>query len=218
MYKSVADFIIPTVIKQLAFGYLCYYGGMKPLIIYRIIIILYTYVIPIHPNFDLSIVCMLNILLPSLIYIKSKEFIYEEKREKELIVKKKFNLEYVMVSCICLFLVMLVSGVLPIGITAIGSNSMYPTFSKGSGVLTIKVNKDEIKKGDIITFTKDNRKVIHRVAAIENDNGVIHYITKGDANTSVDEGYIKYEDIQNKIILSIPLIGYPSVIFEVIFS
>ena len=42
-YKTIADFIVPVVIKQFAFGYLGYYGGLKPLMLYRVIVVLYTY-------------------------------------------------------------------------------------------------------------------------------------------------------------------------------
>mgnify|MGYP003311465305 CR=1 FL=1 len=44
------------------------------------------------------------------------------------------------------------------------------------------------------------------------------YYTKGDANTTVDYGYILSNNINSKIIFSIPLIGYPSIIFNEIFS
>ena len=95
---------------------------------------------------------------------------------------------------------------------------MYPTFSKGSAVITLKVNNENLKKGDIISFTSKNKNIIHRIEKIEVVEEETRYYTKGDANTTVDYGYILSNNINSKIIFSIPLLGYPSIIFNEIFS
>ena len=141
-------------------------------------------------------------------------YLDEEKREIEPIVKEKFNYDFLISSGLFILLLLFISGVFPVGITAVASNSMSPTFKKGSGVMTIKIKQEDIKEGDIITFVRNGKNIIHRVNSINVEEGKTKYITKGDANTSVDEGYIEYKDINNKVILYIPLIGYPSIIFK----
>jgi signal peptidase len=113
---------------------------------------------------------------------------------------------------------LVISGITPLGITAIASNSMMPAFDKGSAVITIKVKETELKEGDIISFNKGNKKIIHRINSIEETDGEKRYYTKGDANRTVDDSYITYKDIDNKIILSIPLIGYPSIMISELLS
>ncbi len=217
-YTTIADYILPIIVKQIALGYLCYHGGLKPMFLYRMVMVLYTYVMPIQPNFSKSILCVCNILLPVIILIKTNEVIEEESNEKKLAVSKSNIFGNAAGMVAVGILVVLVSGIAPIGITAIGSDSMRPTFSKGAGVITLKVKEDSIKKGDIISFNKDNKKTIHRVEKIEVDGDVIKYYTKGDFNNTQDDGYITYEDINSKIIFTIPLIGYPSVIISELFS
>lgn len=210
-YKSFADFILPITINQLTFCYLCYYGGLKPTLLYRMIMILYTYVIPIHPSLNEIIICMCNILVPTLILIKANNVIEEETKEKELIQKNEPVIGKLIGATVVLVLVLFVLGVMPVGITAIASDSMHPTFSKGAGVITLKVSENKLKKGDIISFRHQNKTIVHRIDSIEKFEDETRYYTKGDANSSIDDGYITYDAIENKIIASIPLIGYPSI-------
>ena len=216
-YKSIADYIVPVAVKQIAFGLLCYHGGLKPVLLYRMIMVLYIYVVPIHPNFSEAIICMCNIILPIWIIAKTNEVI-EEDKEKEQITKKNNILENLIITAVLIGLMVLVSGISPIGITAIASNSMHPTFSKGDGIITLKVKEEKLKEGDIISFNQKNKKIIHRIKKIEVIGSETRYYTKGDANSNVDDGYITYKDINNKIIVSIPLVGYPSIIFSELFS
>ena len=138
-YKSIADFIIPVIVKQVAFGYVGYHGGLKPLLLYRIVLVLYTYVVPVHPNFGPSLNCMCNILLPVLIFFKSYSFNEDEKREKVYITKENPVVKYVIPYGLLFVLFLTVIGVLPVGITAIASDSMHPVFNKGDAVITLKV-------------------------------------------------------------------------------
>lgn len=211
-YKSIADFIIPVAVKQLALGTICYHGGLKPLFLYRSVMLIYTYLVPIQPSFNETIICVCNILLPVLLLIKTNDVIDGEKEEKEIITKNNNVFEYIIGSVILAVLLLVVSGISPIGITAIASDSMHPTFSKGAGVITLKIEEEDLKEGDIISFTYDNKQVVHRIDSIEVNDNEIRYYTKGDANSSIDEGYITYKDIKNKVIFSIPLIGYPAII------
>ena len=216
-YKTIADYLIPVALKQVAFGILCYHGGLKPSFLYRIIMVIYTYMVPIHPNFSETIVCMCNIILPILIITSSLEVIDVDKREKEYITKKS-NLGNVVTAVFIICLFILITGVSPIGITAIASDSMYPTFGKGSGVVTLKLKEENLKEGDIISFNKKNKKIIHRIDKIEVVGKEKRYFTKGDANNVLDKDYVTFDDINDKILFSIPLIGYPSIIFYELIS
>lgn len=217
-YKTIADYIIPVALKQIAFGFLCYYGGLKPAFLYRVVIVLYTYIIPIHPNFSDTILCMCNIILPILVTNKTTEIIEEENQEKEYKKVKNNIFGNVVITAILTALIVLISGISPVGITAVASDSMYPTFSKGAGVVTLKVKEKDLKEGDIISFNQKNKRIIHRIEKVETIEQETRYYTKGDANSSIDKGYITYKDINNKIILDIPLIGYPSIIFNELLS
>ena len=82
------------------------------------------------------------------------------------------------------------------------SGSMKPTIDVGS-VVVIDTNSI-VQNNDIITFTMKDSIITHRLVDISNDE----YITKGDANETIDPSYIKKDDIIGKVILAIPFIGY----------
>ena len=88
------------------------------------------------------------------------------------------------------------------------SGSMEPNISVNDLVIIKEVEKNEIKKGDIISFRINGETITHRVTNIETDtNGENLYTTQGDANNIQDYNKIKYENIEGKYIGKIPKIG-----------
>ena len=58
------------------------------------------------------------------------------------------------------------------------SNSMNPTFGRGSVVISKKVGKkyDEIKEGDVIEFQTTKGVVVHRVVSINKSKDGKYFI------------------------------------------
>ena len=81
---------------------------------------------------------------------------------------------------------------------------MNPTFKRGDIVIYKK--EDNILPGDIIVFKNENQIIVHRVISINE-----YYVTKGDANNTVDYLKIKKEDIKGVYQFSIKYLGYPSI-------
>lgn len=95
---------------------------------------------------------------------------------------------------------------------------MTGTINKGDATIYEKYKNQEILPGQIIVFKKDNIKIIHRVVKIKTINDQKRYFTKGDANISEDDDYITESSIIGLSKLRIPLIGYPSLWIQKIFS
>lgn len=88
------------------------------------------------------------------------------------------------------------------------SGSMEPTIKTGSLILTTATDTSYLQKGDIITFQKDENRdipVTHRVEEVK-DNG--SFITKGDANDTIDNIEVLPSQVQGKLLVSIPWLGY----------
>ncbi len=100
-----------------------------------------------------------------------------------------------------------------ISIFTIVSPSMEPNIMVYDIIVDLKVNNDsELKKGDIITFYSNSINtggytITHRIYDITEVDGEIRYVTKGDNNNNIDEGYITFKDIVGKVRLIIPDIG-----------
>ena len=91
----------------------------------------------------------------------------------------------------------------------ITTNSMEPTIKIGDVVICKEANEEEIKDGDVITFSKDGGVITtHRVTKIEEtESGNKIYVTKGDNNTLEDEEKIEPKEVKGKMTAIIPKLG-----------
>ncbi|MGM7701340.1 signal peptidase I SipW [Pseudalkalibacillus sp. Hm43] len=91
------------------------------------------------------------------------------------------------------------------------SGSMEPTFDTGSIIaIDPSINKEKLKKGDIITFMEDAEKLItHRIIEVKKTANHVQYITKGDNNDGADISPVLSENVVGKYDgFNIPLLGY----------
>lgn len=91
------------------------------------------------------------------------------------------------------------------------SGSMEPTFHTRSLIFVKPAVPEEIRPGDIITFSgQDGNKSLttHRVVEIENTApGQINFITKGDANQVNDPSPVAGEKLIGRATWAIPYLG-----------
>jgi len=88
------------------------------------------------------------------------------------------------------------------------SDSMAPTFTKGSVVFTEKVEFEDIRVGDILTFESEDttKRFTHRVYELDNNEQLIY--TKGDANDTRDPLPTSYKFVKGRVIYILPFMGY----------
>ncbi len=126
-------------------------------------------------------------------------------------VKKIFNLITTICSSLMVILAVLLVGVRLIGYTpfCVLSGSMTPKYLPGDLVYVQKVEFEDLKKGDVITFLiGDDKVVTHRIADINTDNRTI--VTKGDANESNDTSPVMYQNVVGRVRFALPKLGYLS--------
>jgi signal peptidase len=219
--------IFAESINGILLTYLSISGGFLLNITYSGLTSLFNIFIPIFPDIDWFLDVILKLVLVLIIYlfIEKEKLLIDNKidrRDKKENVKANI-LKEVPGIIILLILIQFIIGLFPIMPMSILSNSMYPTFSRGYLVISKKIDKEnvnEIKIGDIIVYERDGIRVVHRVTNIYiNEYFVRTFVTKGDNNSSPDYGGVYEDQISGLIILSIPLLGYPSVwISEYLFN
>lgn len=95
---------------------------------------------------------------------------------------------------------------------AVLSGSMKPTYHVGSLIYVTKVDTDDLKVGDPITYVIDGGTVVtHRIVEVIPDygeNGERGFKTKGDANKTEDGTPVHENNVIGKPIFSIPLLGF----------
>lgn len=89
------------------------------------------------------------------------------------------------------------------------SNSMKPTFNTGDLVIARKVDVNDLKAGDIITFRWSTALATHRITEVIKDaNGRVSFKTKGDYNNTEDQETLDSNYVVGKYMFRIPFIGY----------
>lgn len=88
------------------------------------------------------------------------------------------------------------------------SGSMSPTFNPYDMIVDKKIEPENIKKGDVITFRVDNKTLVtHRIMDIQNENGKTVYKTRGDANNIEDQKLVDVSQIEGNYLFRIPYGG-----------
>ena len=130
---------------------------------------------------------------------------------------KTFKIISKILSFLAVFTVVILA-VLLVGTKLIGltpytvlSGSMEPEYHVGSVIYVTKVEPEELKERDCITYYMSNGSVVtHRIIEVKKaDNGELTFRTKGDANENPD-GYQPASAIIGKAVFSIPYLGYLS--------
>ncbi|MGP4079676.1 signal peptidase I SipW [Pseudalkalibacillus sp. R45] len=91
------------------------------------------------------------------------------------------------------------------------SGSMEPTFDTGSVIaIDPSINKEGLKKDDIITFKEDAETLItHRIIEVKKTENHVQYITKGDNNDGADLEPVLSKNVVGKYNgFNIPFLGY----------
>ena len=190
----------------------------KAVIIYRLIITLFMYIIPIFPDMPLLVDAFYRTVYPFIVY-SLLDFLYiRNNRAVKWKNKKKQSVITIIFILILLQLVMLISCRFKYGIIVIGTDSMTGTINRGDAIIFEKYDGSDIKVGEIIMFNNNNLKTIHRVVKILEANGEVRYYTKGDSNKEYDNGYRLKDDIIGVIRLKVKYIGRPTLFVHQMFK
>ena len=92
------------------------------------------------------------------------------------------------------------------------SGSMEPVYSAGDLIYVKEIDPFQLEEGTIITFMLSEETIAtHRIVEVvpdDDDDAVIRFKTKGDANESEDGGLAHYKNVIGTPIFSVPKLGY----------
>jgi signal peptidase len=121
----------------------------------------------------------------------------------------KFVAIALLASAILLLLGILFAPYLGWRIDTVLSGSMSPTLQVGSAAVTRPVDPQTIRPDDIVTYRspRNGEMTTHRVVAIEEGESRL-FGTKGDANEEADPYMVPALNIEGRVIVDVPLLGY----------
>ena len=209
----IAITVLPIISRNVFFIYLTYKCGFKPVLLYVLVVNMYSYFVPIIPNPNQYIYSVIELVIPMLFMYKIYKFYRKERDEKvEREYNKKRVVGLIIPSLLVLFFVYITSGYFHYHAVAVASGSMEPTIYKGDVVVIEKVSdKLNIQVGQPIAYRYENIIVVHRLMKKVNVGDEVFFYTKGDANYSMDNYKITEDMILGIVNIKIPYIGYPTV-------
>ena len=218
VFVFISSVIIPIFAEQFLCTYLTYKAGMKPSLLFRLIVKLYIYAFPIVPNLGDYLFSFVKILTPFIIFFIINRAMVEEEKSKRIITTNTLSIASIPIIACLVVLVMLISGIFKNTLIAIASDSMSPTYNRGDAVIYEKIKPDELKKGDILVFRHSNIIVTHRIVEIKKKKDTYYYTTKGDANDNIDSYVSTSDNVVGKVNYAIKYIGYPTVLLNELFE
>jgi signal peptidase len=91
------------------------------------------------------------------------------------------------------------------------SGSMSPAIETGDVVAVRGVRASEVAPGEVITFTDpedSSRLITHRIADVQLDAGKARFVTKGDANRTVERWTVPSDGELGRVMYRVPKLGY----------
>jgi len=204
--------IIPIIFKNIVLTYLTYQVGYHSCLMYVIPLCIYRFILPSIPNLGNYIYSVVDVVLPTLVYIYASRMITNNLSEKKS--KWQFIKIFVidlLVIILSSIVIILISGIIDYKLIGINTTKLEKV-DRGDLVLVHKIKYEDYNKGDLIVYRKDDKVIIDEVAKKENNK---IYIIK-EYNTDEED---TYEVLQDGIILGkynnfrISKIAYPTIWF-----
>lgn len=211
LYKVFGFLIFPSITKNVFLTYCSMKNGYSPNIVYRLLMEIPTYMLPIFPNFDDFISSLLQIILPIICLleiIKIQKFRHLENIRD---IDKMGNVVICFLYVVLFGSIVLSSGQFNIFIVTIATGSMEPNLNVGDIAIVKKEKVSNIKVGNILVYKKNDITISHRVVEVKKIKGKKYFRTKGDNNSTEDAFLVNENEVKGIVKLKIPGIGYPVV-------
>ena len=216
-FVFLCTIIIPCIAESFLCTYLVHRDNQLSSIIFKLVVQLYMYIIPIVPNLGYYLYAVLKIIVPFIMFYNiNKNLLIDE--NKKSVAKINFRIFSVPIVIALLILVALIAGIFKYKLIAIATDSMKDTYARGDAVIIEYLKPEDIHVGDIMVFRHSNKVITHRVIDIKNKNNKIYFNTKGDANKSTDGYVTESKDVIGRVDFVIKYIGYPTVLVEEMFG
>ena len=213
--KLLFSVVVPIFSKNIFLSFITLKVGCMSSILYRSLMELPLYIVPIIPNLGYYIENLVITILPLIILLIIYKLYYSDDGKIASSrmynkINKISNVIYSFIVILLLGVVLLVSGIGRYIVYTIGSASMVPTINVGDVVVIDKKDK-EFEEDDIIAFYHNDVILVHRIVKIYKDAYGEYYQTKGDNNETADSWLVKEKDVVGQYRMRFRWIGWPTV-------
>lgn len=223
LLDNISLYIVPSLSKNLLLTYLSTKITYKPIIVYRLLMEIPIFLVPIFPNFGTYIESIIKLSIPIIILVRINNFYKKLPVNKEkIIIKKNYSMYvYILATIVLVTVIFLTSGIFKHQAIVIASGSMKPTFDRGDIVIVEKLSnqeKTELEEGSILAFRREGKLVIHRIYKKLKSGNEVFFETKGDNNENPDGYLIELNEIVGTSNIKIKYLGMPTIIIYDLFN
>lgn len=216
IYLSVI--VLPIIFKNAVLSYLSYQTGYHSCLIYVIPLSIYKYFVPVFPDIGNYLTCIVDITLPSMIFIYAARMITEYLNEEESKIKPaKIMLIDVPLIIVFTVLVAVVSGYFSFHLIGVDTSAISPTVDRGDAVMLFKnIELDDLEPGDIIAYEGNDEIIIDRVSDKKIQGNDIKIYVTSEINEGEEDTYriVTDEALIGVYRFRIRKIAYPTIWFK----
>ena len=202
--------LFPALCANIYYQFASKRYGAYPNMALRFITTLYVYFIPSTTAMADAISSILKLVFPVIMYALVSA-LFEKKKKTALKKSSKLSsLATALTAVLVVAIGMLISCQFRFGALVIATESMTGEINKGDMVIYEQYDDQKIEVGQVIVFSQNDARIVHRVVSIQTIGGETRYYTKGDANENDDAGYRTEANIVGLTDLKIAYAGYPT--------
>jgi signal peptidase len=212
---------LPLLTENLLATLLALIGGFRASIAYRGILLAFWWFSPILPDPPWMFLGLIGTTIPvfGLIALYSVYSVKTGRGKIRKQAKEGFPAGWIFTSIIAVVIIWFSVGLFPFHPSLIASGSMRPSLDVGDIGIIAEVPADTIEIGDIIKYRSEGGiSIIHRVIDIQVTETTRHFITKGDANDSPDTEPVIPENVEGRLVFTIPKVGWISTVIKSFFT
>jgi signal peptidase len=202
--------LLPALAESFLASLLALLAGPKASLAYRGTLAAFWTFCPILPDLSWVLKGLIGVVVPVLGLVlvwslyASETLKGREKRQSS----GGIQAGWIATTVVAVLIIWFAVGVFPIHPVLVASGSMTPALYTGDIAIVAKSDAKIFQVGDIIEFRRtEQMNVIHRVIDIDDSGGNKMYITKGDANTDIDDPVLA-ANVVGKVVFRIPKIGW----------
>lgn len=205
----------PELAQNLLTTCLAFWGGPVPAMIYRGGIWILERLSPLLPlNDNWIIAALIGTLAPLTTLIIGQQIYKEEAKETKPIRGRVNYLSWLGSGLISVVIIWFCLGVFSFFPRVILSGSMVPLMNVGDVVIIHKIPGTDAEIGDIVMFPVGSMKVTHRIIAVREEDSERLFTTKGDANEDPESDLLAEKNVQGKVVMIIPKLGYVTLLLR----
>lgn len=218
LFIFLSVIVLPIIFKNAVLSYLSYHVGYHAGLLYVIPLSIYKYFVPVLPDLGNYLTCIVNITLPSMVFIYASRMINDYLKEKESKLKAA-KIMFIDIPLVFLFTIFvgLISGYFTYHLIGVNTSAISPKVERGDAVMIFKnIEAKDVKVGDIIAYKGKDDYIIDVIADKKEDDDKIKLYIRTEINQGEEDTYreISIDEIEGIYKFRIRKIAYPTIWFR----